>query len=336
MEPDATLDCGFTKNGSWFRYRAAAIIIENDCVLLAGNEKSDYFYSVGGGVHTNETAEDAVKREVFEETGFFHEIERLAFIHENFFTGNGILEGLSCHEVAFYFLMKPRGSMELKSDSYCPEGKETMHWVPLKDLPSLRAFPTFFAEKLHCLSGKIEHIVTRETPDVHLAFPQKEHEAAWQTIIAEFKNAQESISPYGLAPDCEDYDDFLQKTMQFYHNDGIPEQFVQAAIYFLMDEKEEKILGAINIRYRLNDYLEKFGGHIGYGVAPGERRKGYAAKMLKLALDKCREIGLARVLITCNKDNIASAKTIVKNGGTLENELAEDDGTIVQRYWITL
>ena len=62
-------DCGFTKENNWFRYRAAAIIVENDCVLLASNSKADYFYSVGGGVHIGEKAEDAVVREVFEETG---------------------------------------------------------------------------------------------------------------------------------------------------------------------------------------------------------------------------------------------------------------------------
>ena len=62
-------DCGFTRENNWFRYRAAAIIIENDCVLFAGNEVEDYYYSIGGGVHHGETAEDAVIREVYEETG---------------------------------------------------------------------------------------------------------------------------------------------------------------------------------------------------------------------------------------------------------------------------
>lgn len=61
-------DCGITKENNWFRYRAAAIIVENNCVLLAGNSKADYLYSVGGGVHIGEKAEDAVVREVFEET----------------------------------------------------------------------------------------------------------------------------------------------------------------------------------------------------------------------------------------------------------------------------
>ena len=80
-------DCGFTRDGHWFRYRAAAIIVEEGCVLFAGNEKEDYLYSVGGAVQMGETAEDAVRREVLEETGVAYEIDRLAVIHENFSHG---------------------------------------------------------------------------------------------------------------------------------------------------------------------------------------------------------------------------------------------------------
>ena len=83
-----SFDCGFTKEKNWFRYRTAAIIIENGCVLFAGNSSEDYLYSIGGGVHMGETAEDAVKREVYEETGIHYEIDRLAVIHENFFNEN--------------------------------------------------------------------------------------------------------------------------------------------------------------------------------------------------------------------------------------------------------
>ena len=79
-------NCGFTKDNKRFRYRAAATIIEDNCILFAGNASEDYFYSVGGAVHMGETAEDAAVREVYEETGVRYEIDRLAVIHENFFT----------------------------------------------------------------------------------------------------------------------------------------------------------------------------------------------------------------------------------------------------------
>ena len=110
-------NCGFQKENKWFRYRAAAIIVEDRCVLFAGNENEDYFYSIGGAVHIGETAEAAVKREVLEETGVEYEIDHLAVIHENFFNENsGSLKGMDCHEIALYYLMKPRGTKELHSD----------------------------------------------------------------------------------------------------------------------------------------------------------------------------------------------------------------------------
>ena len=99
------INCGFTKEDKWFRYRAAAIIVENGCVLFAGNANTDYLYSIGGAVHAGETSEDAVIREVYEETGVHYEIDRLAVIHENFFNEDiELLKGLDCHEISFYFL----------------------------------------------------------------------------------------------------------------------------------------------------------------------------------------------------------------------------------------
>lgn len=156
-------DCCFTKENSWFRYRAGAIIIENGCVLFAGNENENYLYSIGGGVHMGETAEEAVVREVFEETGIHYEIERLVVIHENFFSENsGTLKGLDCHEISLYFLMKPRGTQELNSNSTTNGVKEEMHWIPIEDLDKYRAFPSFLKDYLSKEHSGIEHIITDE------------------------------------------------------------------------------------------------------------------------------------------------------------------------------
>lgn len=156
-------NCGFTKDNKRFRYRAAAIIIEDDCILFAGNASEDYFYSVGGAVHMGETAEDAVVREVYEETGVRYEIDRLAVIHENFFyESSGSLANLDCHEICFYYRMKPRGSKQLFSNSYTQGVKEEMHWIPIADLGKHKAFPAFlkdYLSKAHC---GIEHIVLDE------------------------------------------------------------------------------------------------------------------------------------------------------------------------------
>lgn len=156
-------DCGFTKENNWFRYRAAAIIIEDECVLFASNEKDNYFYSIGGAVHMGEKAEDAVVREVEEKTGVHYEIDRLAIIHENFFKeSEGSLKGLNCHEICFYFLMKPRSTQKLNSNSYSQGVRENMHFIPIKDLDKYKCFPSFMKDYLNKEHFGIEHIVTEE------------------------------------------------------------------------------------------------------------------------------------------------------------------------------
>ncbi|MBW5448089.1 GNAT family N-acetyltransferase [Cohnella sp. CFH 77786] len=87
------------------------------------------------------------------------------------------------------------------------------------------------------------------------------------------------------------------------------------------------------MRHRLNEKLLEIGGHIGYGIRPSERRKGYATEILKQALSKAKDLGISEALVTCDKENIGSAKTIIKNGGLLGSE-AVVNGTAIQRYWI--
>lgn len=157
-------DCCLEKDNNWFRYRATAIIVEDNCVLFAKNDRDDYYYSVGGGVHMNEISEKAVEREVLEETGIPYKVDRLAFIHENFFKGKGGIfrKNMKCHEVAFYYLMKPKGNKDLNSNSYSKGVKENMYWIPIDELDKYKAYPTFFKEKLKNLKNEIEHIVTIE------------------------------------------------------------------------------------------------------------------------------------------------------------------------------
>ncbi len=156
-------DCGFRRGNKWFRYRAAAIIVEENCVLFAGNDVEDYYYSIGGGVHLGETSEEAVIREVFEETGVEYEVEYLAVIHENFFVGSFELEGVDCHEIAFYYMMKPKGNKTLNSQSFTLSGaKESMHWIPIDELEKYNAYPSFMKEYLQSDHFGVCHIITDE------------------------------------------------------------------------------------------------------------------------------------------------------------------------------
>ena len=156
-------NCCFTNDGKWFRYRAAAIIVEEGCILFAKNEIDDYFYSIGGAVHMGETAEDAVKREVLEETGVEYEVDHLAVIHENFFNDNrGSLKNMDCHEISLYFFINPRGTKELNSNSYVMGVKETMNWLPINELENYKAFPSFMKAYLQSEHCGVEHIITDE------------------------------------------------------------------------------------------------------------------------------------------------------------------------------
>ncbi len=104
---------------------------------------------------------------------------------------------------------------------------------------------------------------------------------------------------------------------------------------FCLDEDRDTMVGAVNIRHYLNEYLLKYGGHIGDGIRPSERRKGYVTKMISLALEECKKLGMDKVLLVCDKDNIGSVKSIINNGGVLENEVLKE-GKLIQRYWIML
>ena len=107
--------------------------------------------------------------------------------------------------------------------------------------------------------------------------------------------------------------------------------FVTAHTFFALDDN--KIVGIIKARHELNDYLLNFGGHIGYSVRKSERRKGYAKRMLNYTSEFLFSLGLEKILITCDKNNIASKRTIESCGGILENEVVEESRTTL-RYWI--
>ena len=130
-------------------------------------------------------------------------------------------------------------------------------------------------------------------------------------------------------------EDWLEELNKRSCEDTVPKGLVPSSTYLGIREKDNYIVGMIDIRHYLNEYLTQVGGHIGYGVRKTERNKGYAKQMLKLALEKCKELKIKKVLITCDEDNIASEKVILSANAKLE-DIRNVDGENKKRFWIDL
>lgn len=161
----------------------------------------------------------------------------------------------------------------------------------------------------------------------------KDMEVEYMKFHDQFVKDDGSITPYAAGLHGRSFDEFLKVT-ENYEKGILPDpNHVPGTTFVLVDGK--KIVGAINIRHYLNDYLLKHGGHIGYGVLKSERGKGYAKKMLNFGLNFLRDMGLDKALLTCDSENVASRKVIEACGGQFENEV-ESDKRITQRFWIVI
>ena len=142
--------------------RVGAIIIKNGKILMAGNEKADYLYSVGGRIKFGETAEEAVVREVFEETGVRMEVDRLGFVHENYFYGDSPQKrGKLVYEISLYFYMKAPDDFSPISESFTEDdNREFLRWISPED--NAKMFPEFFKTELKNPSDAVKYFVTDE------------------------------------------------------------------------------------------------------------------------------------------------------------------------------
>lgn len=160
----------------------------------------------------------------------------------------------------------------------------------------------------------------------------KDKDSVW-SYRQEFIDHNENISGGGGLLKINTYDEWLQKLANSSSPKTLPEGKVPVTQFLTIRKKDNKLVGVVNVRHYLNDVLLKHGGHIGDSVRPSERKKGYGTMQIGLAIKYLKSIGTNKILITCNKDNEASRKTIINNGGQLENEIIQDNETI-QRYWI--
>lgn len=168
---------------------------------------------------------------------------------------------------------------------------------------------------------------------VHLIEPEEKYLKSYAEAVEEYSVHQ--VGDYAFTDPAQT--NVLEKFRSYKSGTNLKPGRVAASYYWLVEE--ERFIGEIVIRPKLNDALERYGGHIGYGVRYSCQNRGFGTRMLRLALDRAREMGLTRVLITCDDENIASARVIEKNGGLLEDVIENDiAGTKVRtrRYWIEL
>ena len=154
----------------------------------------------------------------------------------------------------------------------------------------------------------------------------------------DIKNGEKVINGCGRWDKVENYDEWLKSLELNSNKETVQPNYAPSTTFFGVRERDKKIVGMIDIRHELStEFLRNYGGHIGYGVRPTERRKGYVTQMLKQALEFSKnELGLNEVMLSCDKENEGSRKTIVNVGGRLEREYIADDGENVQIYWIKL
>lgn len=174
--------------------------------------------------------------------------------------------------------------------------------------------------------------------EIRLAEPTMEYEDQVMAYKAAFFQSGDSFAGCAGLETAQSYAHWLDFEGRLSKAYG--EGYVPSTVRLGVRTADDRVVGIIDFRHRLNPFLLAFGGNIGYSVLPSERGKGYAREMLRQMLALCREEGLDRVLVTCDRENTASARIILANGGVLENEVADEAGLgksgVIRRYWIDL
>ena len=166
----------------------------------------------------------------------------------------------------------------------------------------------------------------------YLEKPNKSDEDAVKLLTAKWKTFGGRMNPGLLREFNGNYLEWLLYIEDCSKGINIGEEVPQTL--FFLKSGNEAILGAVSLRHYLNHTNIVDGGHIGYGICPDYRGKGYGNLILRLALEKLSAMGIFKILVTCDSDNIVSQKVILYNGGILENRTYDEDGIAINRYWI--
>ncbi len=171
--------------------------------------------------------------------------------------------------------------------------------------------------------------------NLYLKFPTLEDKDKWIDYIKEYRMDNPKAMPLSCTEDVN-YEAWLERMKEEHSGINLKSYKIPTSVYFLMNG--DRIIGNLTIRHNIEtEFFALYGGHIGYGIRPSERNKGYGTKLLHLALEKCDELGIENVMISCKKDNIASSKVIENNGGVLEEIVFMPvDNTKLRKYWINV
>ena len=176
---------------------------------------------------------------------------------------------------------------------------------------------------------------------MELVLPSAEYKDSFIEAVKEFQadtensDRQKKYRALSVAELGRDFDSFIERERSQAKGENLPEGYVPQTDYWFVDKGE--YVGRVSIRHQLTQHLKEIGGHIGYDIRPSKRRQGYGNKILELALPKAKELGISRLLVTCDITNEASRKIIEKNGGRLENQVPNPEtGVDKLRYWIDI
>ena len=177
--------------------------------------------------------------------------------------------------------------------------------------------------------------IRRYHPFMELVTPSLSYKNSYLDAVQEYK-ADAFHARYTNMPEFSsdaEFEEFVKKIIGYSEGRALPEGYVSSTGLWLVDNGE--FIGRVDIRHQLTEHLLKEGGHIGYDIRPSKRNQGYGSKILELAIPEAKELGITRILVTCDATNVASRKIIEKNGGVLENEVETEEGKPNKmRFWI--
>ncbi len=276
--------------------------------------------SAGGSTIKGETILESAFRELREETGVIaselKEIRRFAWPPS--------------HTLHVEYLCVT----DCDKDSIVLQEGETVdyRWATADEISSMKS------DEL--LSEGMRRYISNTSGRMKLVFPSMEYKEKAIDYINEFNEYGSEVNGSGSLDDFlkeSTYEKWLEKVMNYIDIANLPEPYVPDLTYFYVREEDDRIVGMVNIRLALNDFLRKEGGHIGYSVRPTERRKNYATDMLSLALKVCGKIGIKEVLVSCDKENAASVGVIRKCDGLLKDEFySETFDETIQMYGVQI